>query len=103
MGWPEKSSNKKFKPKKTYVEIAGKFIENLSKDEANEGQAIGEKRLNTEKILQEEEEMNIKLKATLEKLMRIREENAKLKQQQPHGKSTRPSTTKFHNKLYRLR
>jgi hypothetical protein len=46
-------------------------------------QAIREKRLNTEKILQEEEEVNIKLKAALEKLMRIREENAKLKQQQP--------------------
>jgi predicted nuclease with TOPRIM domain len=36
--------------------------------------------LNTEKILQEKEEENNKLKATIEKLIKIREENAKLKQ-----------------------
>jgi Mg2+ and Co2+ transporter CorA len=67
--------------KKTYAEIAGKFIDDLAKHEANKLQAIKEKRLNTEKILQEEEEENTKLKATIEKLMRIREENANLKQQ----------------------
>jgi hypothetical protein len=37
--------------------------------------------LNTEKILQEEEEENTKLKVTIEKLIRIREENVKLKPQ----------------------
>jgi hypothetical protein len=74
-------------------------------------QAIKEKRLNTEKIFQEEKEENIKLKATIEKLIRIREENAKLKQQianmeyeqkKPHDKTNRPSKPNFHNKLYRL-
>jgi hypothetical protein len=35
MGWPEKSSKKKYKPqKKTYAEIAGKYIDDLAKDEA---------------------------------------------------------------------
>jgi hypothetical protein len=65
-------------------------------------QDIREKRLNTEKILQEEEEENTKLKATIEKLIRIREENAKLKQQianmeyeqkKTHDKTNRPSKT----------
>jgi hypothetical protein len=67
--------------KKTYAEIAFKFIDDLAKDEANELQAFKEKRLNTEKIFQEEEEENTKLKATIEKLIRFREENEKLKQQ----------------------
>jgi hypothetical protein len=62
--------------KKTYAEIAGKFIDDLARDEANELQDIKEKRLNIEKIFQEEKEENNKLKVTI----RIREENAKLKQ-----------------------
>jgi hypothetical protein len=43
MGWPEKSTKKKYKPQKTYAEIAGKFIDDLAKDEANELQDIKEK------------------------------------------------------------
>jgi hypothetical protein len=50
--------------KKTYAEIAGKFIDDLVKDEANELKTIEEKRLNTEQILQKEEEENTKLNAT---------------------------------------
>jgi Mg2+ and Co2+ transporter CorA len=81
-GLPRKIFEEKIQAsKKTYAKIAGKFIDDLAKDEANELQAIKEKRLNTEKILYEEEEENTKLKATLEKLMRIREKNANLKQQ----------------------
>jgi hypothetical protein len=48
----------------TYAEIAGKFIGDLVKDEANELKTIEEKRLNTEQILQKEEEENTKLNAT---------------------------------------
>jgi hypothetical protein len=43
MGWPEKSSKIKYKPKKNIAEIADKFIDDLVKDEANELQAIKEK------------------------------------------------------------
>jgi hypothetical protein len=73
MGWPEKSSKKNTSLKKTYAEIAGKLIDDLARDEAYELQDIKEKRLNAEKILQKKEEKNTKLKATIEKLMRIRE------------------------------
>jgi hypothetical protein len=45
-------------PKKAYAEIAGKFIDDLAKDDANELQDIKEKRLNVEKIFQEKEEEN---------------------------------------------
>jgi hypothetical protein len=63
-------------PKKACAEIAGKFIDDLAKDDANELQDIKGKRLKVEKILQEKEEEN-----TIEKLIRIREENAKFMQQ----------------------
>jgi outer membrane PBP1 activator LpoA protein len=60
----------------------------------NELQDIQEKRLNTEKILQDEEEENTKLKATIEKLIRIREENAKLNRSQIWNMSKKNLTTK---------
>jgi hypothetical protein len=77
--------------KKTFAEIAGRFIDDLARDEANELQDTKEKRLNTEKILQEEEEENTKLKGTIEKLIRIREENAKLNRSQIWNMSKKTS------------
>jgi hypothetical protein len=89
----------KIQAPKKHAEIAGKFIDDPARDEANELQDIKKKRLNTEKILQEEEEENNKLKATIEKLIGIREENAKKKL---HNKSNRPSKPNSPNRLYRL-
>jgi cell shape-determining protein MreC len=67
--------------KQSYAEAAGKFAENLAREEANQLESVKEKRMNTEKLLQDAKEENEKLQATLEKLTRVREENAKLKQQ----------------------
>jgi hypothetical protein len=65
--------------KQSYAEAAGNFAEKLAREEANQLESIRQKRMTTEKLLQEAEEENKKLKAALEKLLIIKEENNKLK------------------------
>jgi hypothetical protein len=45
---PKNLRRKKKASDKTYADIAGKFIDDLARDEANELQDIKEKKLNTE-------------------------------------------------------
>jgi predicted nuclease with TOPRIM domain len=105
MGWSEKSSKKKYKPQKKHML---KLLASSSMTSPNMGQMnckLLRKKGWTQKILQEEEEEKIKLKASIEKLMRIREENAKLKQHIANTENEQKNLTKkatVHKKLYRL-
>jgi DNA repair exonuclease SbcCD ATPase subunit len=80
----------------------------FAREQINELTSIKEKREHAENILQAVETENQKLKETIEKLVRAKNEQEKLKQQianieneqkKPHDKGN----PNFHNKLYKLR
>jgi hypothetical protein len=78
MGWPKNIRRKNTSPKKHMLKLLASS--SMTSPEMRQMNCKILRKKGTEKILQEEEEEKNKLKITIEKLIRIREENAKLKQ-----------------------